>query len=256
MASSTRKKTVGELRKYLRERGVNTNNYRKQELEELYKNAAERKIPIERDDFCRESDLKRRRTTTDGRLLINPDNVRQWEDDLKSLPDVELPHVIVYLLSNGWSKSMINNYKLSDGWRLHNDGHVNKVQLYKHDNNFLYVRGVCVRETEQHAVYKIWLILDTNNIMSSSCECPADDQACKHVAALLFGLWSFTDRHQDRHTAVGTDIACTWNRPKKAVTPQLLDEIDIRMKRSSPLVKPTIDKYKPILDIPDDLEKR
>ncbi|XP_070580007.1 uncharacterized protein [Ptychodera flava] len=151
---------------------------------------------------------------------------------------------------------MVNNYKSSDGWKLHNDGHVNKVQLSKHNDNFTYVRGVCVRETEQQAVYKIWIILEENNIMSSSCECPADDQACKHVAALLFGLWSFTDRHQDRHTLVGTDIACTWDCPKKAATPQLLDDIDVRTNRSTPLIKPILAMYQPVIDMPDDLEKR
>ena len=61
MTSGTRKKTVGELRKYLRDRGVSVQNYRKQELEEMCKTAAERKIPIEREYFCRESELKRRR---------------------------------------------------------------------------------------------------------------------------------------------------------------------------------------------------
>ena len=60
-----------------------------------------------------------------------------WNDDLGSLPEVELPQVIVFLLCNGWSKSMVNNYKTSDGWKLHNDGHVNKV-YYTINLHFIY----------------------------------------------------------------------------------------------------------------------
>ena len=75
---------------------------------------------------------------------------------------------------------------------------------------------------------------------------------------MLFGLWSFTDRHKDRHTAVGTDTACSWDRPKKESAPQLLDEIDVRKSsRSSPLVQPTMSVYSALsMDLPDDLEKR
>ena len=74
-----------------------------------------------------------------------------------------------------------------------------------------------------------------------------DDQACKHVAALLFSLWSFTDRHRDRHTEVGTDRTCVWDRPRKESTPLLIDDICIHRKKD--VVKPTISSdFQPVLN--------
>ena len=60
-------------------------------------------------------------------MLQNPETVVGWLDKLDGLPGVELPQVIVFLLSNGWSTFMVNNYKSSDGWKLHDDGHILKI---------------------------------------------------------------------------------------------------------------------------------
>jgi hypothetical protein len=48
-------------------------------------------------------------------------------------------------------------------------------------------------------------------------------------------LANFNDRHKDRHTLVGTDLECKWDKPKKTTEPMEIDKIDIRIDRSSTL---------------------
>ena len=56
---------------------------------------------------------------------------------------------------------------------------------------------------------------------------------CKHCVALLFALANFNDRHRDRHTLVGTDVECQWDKPKKSTEPMEVDKISLCMDPSS-----------------------
>lgn len=55
--------------------------------------------------------------------------------------------------------------------------------------------------------------------------------------ALLFALNSFSERHKDRNTEVGTDIPCTWNKPRKISVPLPVEELDFRKETATPKPK-------------------
>lgn len=50
-----------------------------------------------------------------------------WTGELAALPNIEMPNSIVFLMQNGWSPSMVNNWKQTDGYRLFQDHHVDCV---------------------------------------------------------------------------------------------------------------------------------
>lgn len=52
-----------------------------------------------------------------------------------------------------------------------------------------------------------------------------DDGSCKHVVALLFSLNSFCERHVDRHTHVGTDAQCSWDKARAESRPVQIDDL-------------------------------
>lgn len=112
-------------------------------------------------------------------------------------------------------------------------------------HGYRYVKATCVRETTQGSTYSLWVLIDgTGTIVSGSCTCTADDSCCKHMAALLFSLASFTERHRDRHTQVGTDEPCQWDKPRKESTPMEADDIDVRVKqKDTPLLEPSMKFY-------------
>jgi len=110
-----------------------------------------------------------------------------------------------------------------------------------------YIKARCTRETSQNNFYNLWALVDGEaSVISGSCDCTADDSACKHFAALLFSLASFTDRHRDRHTLVGTDVTCMWDKPRKEGKPMECDDIDVRVKhREKRLVQASMTQYTP-----------
>ncbi|CAG2212997.1 unnamed protein product [Mytilus edulis] len=59
-----------------------------------------------------------------------------------------------------------------------------------------------------------------------------DDGSCKQVVALLFALSSFVSRHTDRHTLVGTDTICAWDKPKQETRPSKIAELEYLSKKS------------------------
>ena len=64
--------------------------------------------------------------------------------------------------------------------------------------------------------------------------------------ALLFALVDFSDRHHDRHTQVGTDIACVWDRPRISSQPMEIDDISLRIDDDEPSHKePTQANFDP-----------
>ena len=69
----------------------------------------------------------------------------------------------------------------------------------------------------------------------------SDDGGCKHVVALLLDLISFTERHKDRGTLVGTDSACKWDKPRKESKPMKIVDIDFsRHGEKNPQKKQTV----------------
>ncbi|XP_062581899.1 uncharacterized protein LOC134243679 [Saccostrea cucullata] len=84
--------------------------------------------------------------------------------------------------------------------------------------------------------YRTWLLVNADGyIISGGCSCVADDGSCKHCTALSFALAAFCDRHKDRHTEVGTDVKCVWDKPRKESKPCRVKEICIS-HRKVPLI--------------------
>ncbi|KAK3092354.1 hypothetical protein FSP39_001790 [Pinctada imbricata] len=86
---------------------------------------------------------------------------------------------------------------------------------------------VTVPETRQHATpYQTWLLVGKDgNIHSGGCACVADDGFCKHCTVLLFALSSFIERHKERHTQVGTDVSCAWDKPRTSSCPVKIEDM-------------------------------
>jgi len=105
-----------------------------------------------------------------------------------------------------------------------------------------------MRETCQSSNdYNLWLLLEGGHVISGSCECTADDGGCKHIAAFLFSLASFTDRHRDRHTLVGTDQQCAWDHARRESAPMEVDDIDVRRKHiDEDFVEAKMSTYNPV----------
>ena len=56
----------------------------------------------------------------------------------------------------------------------------------------------------------------------------------------------FSKRHKDRHTEVGTDIPCIWNKPRKVSQPLTINSIDIRSCPTDTLpIEPNTMQYNP-----------
>ncbi|KAJ8310010.1 LOW QUALITY PROTEIN: hypothetical protein KUTeg_011875 [Tegillarca granosa] len=58
-----------------------------------------------------------------------------------------------------------------------------------------------------------------------------DDGTCKHCVALLFAVAEFCERHQDRHTLVGTIMECKWDKPRTRSEPVEVNDIDVRLEQ-------------------------
>ena len=81
-----------------------------------------------------------------------------------------------------------------------------------------------------------------NYIYTIFCLC-SDDGSCKHCTALSFAVAAFCDRHKDRHTEVGTDVRCVWDKPRKESKPCRVKEI-CTSHGTVPLM-PNKEDYKP-----------
>ena len=86
--------------------------------------------------------------------------------------------------------------------------------------------------------------------------CSSEHGISKHCVALLIALANFNDRHKDRHTLVGTDLECEWDKPKKTTEPMEIDKIDIRIDQSSKPPMVAISKnYRPVADLHNESQR-
>ncbi|XP_063412943.1 uncharacterized protein LOC134695595 [Mytilus trossulus] len=143
---------------------------------------------------------------------------------------------MIYLLSTcQWSDDRLRDYKQDNGYKLFMCNHISDVKMYKTDTlGYMYVHANCIPETRQSADrYNTWVLMDsTGYLKSGGCTCVADDGSCKHVVALLFALSYFVSRHTDRHTLVGTDTICAWDKPKQETRPSKIAELEYFSKKS------------------------
>ncbi|XP_033763165.1 uncharacterized protein LOC117344514 [Pecten maximus] len=181
------------------------------------------------------------RRTVDGIVLDDVGQV-QWISDLTSIPTVEYCDILIYFMKVcGWSETRLKNYKSDSGYKLYLDHHISEVCLgaIPNSGSYMYVKASCIPETRQSATpYSTWLLIKQDgHVKSGGCTCVADDGTCKHCVALLFAMSAFCERHQDRSTEVGTDVACVWDKPKKTTTPLEIEDMDIRVNKVTPKPK-------------------
>ncbi|XP_061190782.1 uncharacterized protein LOC133198830 [Saccostrea echinata] len=256
-AEQLRLKSVPQLRDFLKERGIQTSIYRKQQLLRLAQAATAMEIEPEECaiENKRYHDQQRRtvevRTDENITTFILPDvsGLSDWNVDLQTMPKIEMGDVMVYLMTYcDWSANRLKSYKDDNSFKLYQTNHIDKVAMATVAHGYMYVKSTCVPETRQsEKPYETWILLHKNgSVKSGGCTCVADDGSCKHCVALLFALHDFSERHQDRGTKVCTDTPCKWDRPRQASNPVTTQNIDFGKKDIR-------DSYQPFSDNAIDL---
>ena len=182
MAQDHNKKTVPQLKAYLKTKGVPHSDYRKKDLIDLCNKSDEQSIPFAESDDHEASLLKRRTITNNkGETIILPSFTEcQFSTNLKDITDCDAADVLVYLKSVcQWSDARLTAWREDDGYRLTQatDGnHICNVQTAKIPNysDYEYLKATCIPETSQNAdPYYVWTLRAcTGQIISGGCSCP------------------------------------------------------------------------------------
>ncbi|XP_062567661.1 uncharacterized protein LOC134229863 [Saccostrea cucullata] len=198
-----------------------------------------------------------RRRTVGDRILPSISEVKlcDWNGDLKSVPDIDIADVFVHLINIGWDQNRLHSYKEDRGYLLYQNNHVDSVRVCLLDSEYSYIMCNTTPETRQSEYpYRTWLLVKADGcIISGGCSCVADDGSCTHCTALSFSLAFFCDRHKDRHTEVGTDVKCVWDKPRKESKPCRVKEICIS-HREVPLI-PNKEDYQPCPTLTSDINR-
>ena len=182
MATEQQKfKSVPELKEFLRERGIQTSLYRKEQLIQLAVAASEINLEAESDSFDdkRDSDQLRRTVVIGGYSnVVLPDvgSITGWQSDLSSIPNIEMGDIMVYLMTTcGWGAGRLKSYKEDNSYKLFQNRHIDNVRIGNIEHNYIYVRCTCVPETRQsEKPYETWILLNRNGtIKSGGCTCVA-----------------------------------------------------------------------------------
>jgi len=170
---------VSELKLYLQDRGVSCSDHRKHVLIELCQKSEDLGLAIIKtpDDFVA-STAARQTVNIAGERVKLPDlnQLADWCDDLKMMPDIEWTHVIVYLMEScGWNAQQVTSYKDTRGFALKDSNHLDKVKLHRlhADHQHLYIKADCHRQTSlSEKPYTVWVLLSlTGQIRSAGCQC-------------------------------------------------------------------------------------
>jgi hypothetical protein len=170
------KQTIPVLAKYLKDRGIASSKVNKSELVELAVKAEQADLPVlSPNDYIQQNEKRR---TVRGKILPDPRTVSstKWSTDLRELPTIESHDVSFYLRTVcEWPEDSVKKYKNDNGYRLHSDGHINTVKMYKVDPQCIYVIAKCVPETRQSAEpYNLWILVEVSGVIhSGECGCVA-----------------------------------------------------------------------------------
>ena len=110
-------KSVPELKEFLRERGIQTSLYRKEQLIKLAEAASEINLEAQSDSFeeKREYDQLRRTVVIDeSSNVVLPDvgSITGWQRELSSIPNIEMGDIMVYLMTTcEWGTGRLKSYK-------------------------------------------------------------------------------------------------------------------------------------------------
>lgn len=194
---------VDELKKYLRERGIQLSDggkgKRTTELLDLCEKAAEMKqIKLDNSDEDFKNLLEDKLQTSDG-YLPDPKTLTAWTYNFSIIPEFTFGDLRNYLVGKeDYSPENLRSFKSLLGFRLFHNGHV--VDPKYHPVN---ERSFCVflfkgkpteraKTEEGHSTYDGFAILKSSGeVHTAFCPCKGEsDGYCTHVAAVLFDLHS------------------------------------------------------------------
>ncbi|KAJ8310477.1 hypothetical protein KUTeg_012342, partial [Tegillarca granosa] len=184
------------------------------------------------DDYEPMDERRRRINETD--VLPPLTEIKEWSNDLQSMPLVETSDILIYCLNIIFNKLFRNNsrmtrYREDNGYQLFLAHHIKDVHLHHcKGTEFLYIKADCFQRPDSQ----------------KSPTLPGDNGTCKHCVALLFALQQWSTRHTDRHTVTGTDVTCVWDKPRKTSQPLKIDDLESSLKKPRLQLEPSVIDYR------------
>ncbi len=238
------KKTVSELQKYLKDRGVSTAHYNKVSLVGLCQEAFILNIDIDPDGLLedRQHIISSKLTLPDGYTILPNPALLEKTNDITPLPTVTIIDIYNYLMQSQFNThENLKDHRKMEGYTMAMDNHVEVLsacKLASHDNYFVLAGQVKPRTRDVDPVTKLkyydtWIILmSTANrstvIYSAHCVCKGGiDGYCRHVVAVLFQLIQYVDDHSKKSVTSGP---CLWvRRAKRSHEPVMATKIKTKI---------------------------
>ena len=142
-----------ELRTFLLQRGMTVSDYKVEQLRELAYKAIEMNLPVVKTEDDTISSLQQRTTFTINDSLVSfpfvfDSSLNQWSDNLNRLPSIQCADVFAHLLLNAdWPRDRLKFYKQERGYHLYTNHHIHSVSTHTLQQDHIYVRDNCIRET-------------------------------------------------------------------------------------------------------------
>ena len=179
-------RSLKELQKYLKDRGVTFSDIRKPELIDICQQAERLGIEVDPDGLLedREEILKEKLTTQNKELLPNPETV-QGSKEINMLPPISIFDIYNYLVTfEQYDHAALRQYHKMEGFGLYEDGYVLDIECCNLYSVYCALKSrVKPRTNEKDPIsklsfYKAWIILSKTDqdssmrtIISAHCTC-------------------------------------------------------------------------------------
>ena len=206
---------IGDLRKYLSDRGVpvNTRSNRKEQLIEKIILAQKLELPTlpSQADRISEIDANRKKILfVDGVQLPFPETIcSHWLEGSGYFPDLTIDLIQRYAEATKSLKAS------KEGQNLQTSGHVQSVFFNRISDAIkcCFIKALVVPQTRiSEAPYSVWVCLRTDSscIVTGECECVAGfSNTCKHVFSLLYYI--------QEEVRLGRNKSCTGKKQQWSV---------------------------------------
>ena len=167
------------MKRYLRERGINTTAYRKESLVKLATCACDIVVQIDPHETARDIFGKVRKNLEQLNFSVTDPFSLSFSDDLKQSSKVGLYDIFNYFISKrtDFDRKSTKAYKGFEDYPLFYDGHVVELKCCKTGIYCCYFARV--RPTQRQKTYlqtdsyKQWVIADEDgDIVLAFCQCP------------------------------------------------------------------------------------